>query len=411
MEDFRHGREAARRGEVLGPHPGAPLDGRKLRKVWLPIGSRRLIAGSSYPARSAAGHDAGVRPAGPGESTPWRFSLRGALKRGRRPERYGGVDLSRPHDKYFRRVFTNTADAASLLRAYVPEAVARTVRWATLDLLPARFVSSEWHDSESDLLFSVEQEPDAAPVLLYVLLEHQSSPDRWIRLRVLNYCVQVWERWRQTHKDERPLPLIVPLVLYHGAQPWQHEREFAELFTDAAPEWRWVPRFEHLLVDLAQQSAESVPGAPAARLAQVAMMAAFRQAREELLESATRLMGELYRAMGFDEVTKHVEYVLATQPDEYRSVFVDALRRNVPGRGGDVMNYVEQLIERGRREGRQEGHQKGRQEGKLEGQIRTIEGFLERDFPWSSIEAATGIDEAAFRKFKRQLDAADDGAT
>ena len=194
----------------------------------------------------------------------------------------------------------------------------------------------------------------------------------------------------------------MPLVLYQGGQPWQHEREFAELFTDAAPEWRCVPRFEHLLIDQAQQSPDSVPGALAARLAQVAMMAAFRQAREELLESATRLIGELYRAMGFDEVAKHVEYVLATQPDEYRSVFVDALRRNVPGRGGDVMNYVEQLIERGRRE--------GRREGKLEGQIRTIEGFLERDFSWSSIEAATGIDEAAFRKFKRQLDAADDGA-
>ena len=109
--------------------------------------------------------------------------------------------------------------------------------------------------------------------------------------------------------------------------------------------------------------------------------------------------------MGFDELTKHVEYVLATQPDEYRSVFVDALRRNVPGRGGDVMNYVEQLIERGRRKA------EGRREGRLEGKIRTIEGFLERDFSWSSIEAATGIDEAAFRKFKRQLDAADDGAS
>ena len=100
-----------------------------------------------------------------------------------------------------------------------------------------------------------------------------------------------------------------------------------------------------------------------------------------------------------------MEYVLATQPDEYRAVFVDALRRNVPGRGGDVMNYVEQLIERGRRE----GHQEGRREGKLEGQIRIIEGFLERDFSWSSIEAATGIDEAAFRKLKRQLDATDEG--
>ena len=34
------------------------------------------------------------------------------------------MELSRPHDKYFRRVFSNKADAASLLRAYVPEAVA-----------------------------------------------------------------------------------------------------------------------------------------------------------------------------------------------------------------------------------------------------------------------------------------------
>ena len=53
--------------------------------------------------------------------------------------------------------------------------------------------------------------------------------------------------------------------------------------------------------------------------------------------------------MGFDELTKHVEHVLATQ------------------------------------------------------------GFLERDFSWSSIEAATGIDEAAFRRgFLRQLTDATD---
>ena len=241
------------------------------------------------------------------------------------------------------------------------------MRWATLSLVPARFVSSDWHDSLSDLLFSVEREPDATPVLVYVLLEHQSSPNRWMPLRVLNYCVQVWVRWQETHEDEGRSPLIVPLVLYQGAQPWQHERELAALFADVAPKWRWVPRFEHVLIDQTRQSPDSVPGGLAARLAQVAMMAAFRQAREELLESATRLMGELYRAMGFDAVTKHVEYVLATQPDEYRSVFVDALRRNVPGRGGDVMNYVEQLIERGRREGRQEGRQEGRSPGRKAG--------------------------------------------
>ena len=60
----------------------------------------------------------------------------------------------------------------------------------------------------------------------------------------------------------------------------QYEREFAALFTAAAPEWHWVPRFEHLLIDQTEQRPESVPGELAARLAQIAMMAAFREARE-----------------------------------------------------------------------------------------------------------------------------------
>ncbi len=311
------------------------------------------------------------------------------------------MDPSRPHDKYFRSVFSNPANATSLLRAHVPGSLARTLKWSTLTLLPGRFVSPDWRDSEADLLFSVERATGATPVLVYVLLEHQSSPDRWMPLRLLNYCVQIWLRWRNRQEEERGLPLIVPLVLYQGADPWQYNREFAEFFANAEPEWRWVPRFEHLLIDQTEQSPESVPGAVAARLAQIAMMAAFREAREALLALATRLMGELYRAVGFAEVAKHVEYVLATQPDEHRAAFVASLRRNVPGRGGEVMNYVEQMVERGRRE--------GLQEGKLLGQVRTIEGLLGSDVPWSTIEAATGIDKATFRKLKQQVDATDDG--
>lgn len=78
------------------------------------------------------------------------------------------------------------------------------------------------------------------------------------------------------------------------------------------------------------------------------------------------------------------------------------------------MNYVEQMIERGPRqglrEGRQEGLHAGRREGELRGQVRTIERLLVCGVPWSTIEAATGIGEDAFRNLKRQLDGMDDGA-
>ena len=57
---------------------------------------------------------------------------------------------------------------------------------------------------------------------------------------------------------------------------------------------------------------------------------------------------------------------------------------------------------------RQEGRQEGLREGELKGEVLTIEGFLGRDAPWSTIEAATGIDEATFRRLKHQVEAADD---
>ena len=49
---------------------------------------------------------------------------------------------------------------------------------------------------------------------------------------------------------------------------------------------------------------------------------------------------------------------------------------------------------------------RSRAEGELRGKIVTIEGLLGQEVPWSTIEAATGIDEPAFRRLKRELAAA-----
>ena len=61
-------------------------------------------------------------------------------------------------------------------------------------------------------------------------------------------------------------------------------------------------------------------------------------------------------------------------------------------------------------EARQKGLQEGREEGRQEGLLETIEEFRQAGVEWSTIEAATGIDEATFDRLKHQLDA-DDGAT
>ena len=57
--------------------------------------------------------------------------------------------------------------------------------------------------------------------------------------------------------------------------------------------------------------------------------------------------------------------------------------------------------------GHAEGWAEGRREGELRGKVVTIEGLLGQEVPWSTIEAATGIDEAAFRRLRQQIDADD----
>ena len=186
---------------------------------------------------------------------------------------------------------------------------------------------------------------------------------------------------------------------------------------DAESGLGWVPQFEHLLIDQTEQNPESVAGTLGARLAQLALMAEYRredwESWEELLNQVVQLVDKLYPDAGIDRVALHVEYVLlGLKTNEQQQAFAEALRRTVPGRGGEIMTYVHKMIDEGIRKGRQEGIREGiregRREGELRGQLQTIQGFLGRDVPWSTIEAATGIDEATFWRLKQQLD--DNGA-
>ena len=98
------------------------------------------------------------------------------------------------------------------------------------------------------------------------------------------------------------------------------------------------------------------------------------------------------------------------EPERWRR-FRDAVSRVVPG-GAELMNKTEKMLEIYgevvKEEAQQEWRQKGRQEGVLITQVRTIEGLMGRDVPWSTIEAATGVDEAAFRRLKHQLETGGD---
>ena len=329
--------------------------------------------------------------------------------------------LYQPHDHLFRKVFSEATEAAGLLRPNLPEWLSSTLNWSTLTLLDRSYVDEELEASESDLLFEVQWQSGAGQagagaagskperLLLYVLFEHQSTPNRWMRFRLLEYCCRIWADALRADNKRAELPPIVPVVFYQGKRRWRHAREFAELFAEAVREWPWTPRFEHLLVDQSQAAVGDVRGGALGRVAQLALMAAARrrvsQARAAL-QMAAQYMGELAGSGRIEPFRAIVRYVITTQDKQTVREFGEALRRHVPGPGGDMKTYAEELLQEGLQKGLQEGLQKGRQEG----QLGMIENFLRAGIEWSVIEEATGIDQEAFQALRQRL-AESDGTT
>lgn len=166
---------------------------------------------------------------------------------------------SQPHDALFKSSLTPEA-ARALCRAVLPPELAAAFEGAELQPESEHFIEEALQERVSDVLYSTTLGEEEA--LVYVLFEHQSTVDPLMAFRVLRYLVRIWDWWL-ARQDGRPrrLPLIVPLVVYHGERAWDAPVRFEELVElpgGLAAAAHVVPRFEYVLDDLTQRTDEEL---------------------------------------------------------------------------------------------------------------------------------------------------------
>jgi len=303
--------------------------------------------------------------------------------------------VQHPHDKLFRTVFADTEEAALFLREHLPAALSERLDWPSLALIETSFVDEALRESESDLLYTVQMKESEVRAFLYLLFEHQSKPDPWMRFRLLKYMCRIWDESFKQRPEQSELPPILPVVFYQGERAWLPSTEFADLFPAAEREQSFLPRFAHYLIDQSGLAPEQVTGGLKARVAQLLMMAAVRAQVREALQAAAPLMAQLTRTGGIDYVAVFVLYLAATQERRVVTEFATEVHRYAPGTGGDMLTYAEEL--------RQEGLQEGLETGEIKGKVEMIESLLAVGAEWSLITRATGITPDEFETLKAQL--------
>jgi len=180
------------------------------------------------------------------------------------------------HDALFKRIFSVPENAAGELRSMLPPKLVAQLDLSQLELVEGSFVSRELRLRHTDLLFRVplrRPRNGRTHVYIYVVMEHQSTADPDMAFRMLEYMVRIWTKLRAGHPGRKKLPMIIPLVVHHGARAWSAPRTLHELVDGLFehPELRhFVPDFERLIDDLAVATDEDLMARPLAPVAQLA---------------------------------------------------------------------------------------------------------------------------------------------
>jgi predicted transposase/invertase (TIGR01784 family) len=278
--------------------------------------------------------------------------------------------LPNPHDALFKAVLGKPEHARGVLRAVMPPALAAALDWQSLTLRPGNFVDLALKEQHTDLLYSATWH-DGGELLVYFLFEHLSAPpkDGLMAYRLLRYQVRIWEDWLAEHPKARALPMIMPIVMYHGVTPWSAPRLFGALLDvplgvrpAVAP---YLVQFAYLLHDLSEISDAELRASAMTALAKlVALCFKHARTRADLLEILGRWMDvvrDVVRAPnGLKALAQVLCYLLEVSDHVQRDALTKLLERELgPEAKEAIVTAGQQLIEQGRQEGRQEGRQQG----------------------------------------------------
>jgi hypothetical protein len=101
-------------------------------------------------------------------------------------------------------------------------------------------------------------------ILLYILIEHQSEPERIMPLRALEYVATIYRyqerQWRRTHgsSDNVQFMPVLPIVFYTRTRTWESLGRLRDLVEEGEEFGDAIPDLEPIFVNLRALTAEQL---------------------------------------------------------------------------------------------------------------------------------------------------------
>lgn len=299
--------------------------------------------------------------------------------------------IAKAHDYFFRKMMSDIRVAREFFSTHLPQDILSATELDCLELQTGSHIDDLRQETIADILFKTKIAGREG--YLYLLADHQSSPDELMPFRILKYSCNIIDQHIKGGKSNR-IPLVVPFVVYHGKQEWNYSTDIADL-VDAPKELidqHFLKPFH--LIDLTRIEDAALKQHIWSGVMELTLKYIFARDMLPHLKEIMGLLKQLEKTNGKSYAEIVLTYILDRGELGNKDIFLDLVRSELtPELGDKMMTIAEQL----KAEGMQQGMQQGIEKGKLE----VAERLLAQKIELALIAEVTGLSLQKIEELKK----------
>ncbi|MEZ5673625.1 MAG: Rpn family recombination-promoting nuclease/putative transposase [Thiotrichaceae bacterium] len=298
------------------------------------------------------------------------------------------------YDRGYKKLFSNKALFQQLIESFVPFAWVNELDFEHCELLDKTFISKEYEQRESDVIYKIQLRGRTAYVV--ILIEFQSSPDKFMALRVLHYIASFYMRLAESEEKLNKLPAVFPIVIYSGQDKWTVPTNLAALIENNELLGEFALQFNYFKIAENEVSVERL--LEIGNTVSALFLGEAHYDRGLLIQALSKLCQHEDRQLVsilfnyFEQLFNH------NKLDEVDWRALDQVRSEQ-----EINMFLENMKicdDMAFQKGKLEGIYEGEQRGKLEGKLETAKAMLAEGLDVPLITKVTGLDIAEIDRLR-----------
>lgn len=322
--------------------------------------------------------------------------------------------INNKHDTWARAVLMNKKEASIFINLALELKEEYKIEENKLILQDNRFVTKSFYNKETDILYKIENKN------VYVLIEHQSTVDKHMAKRIIEYIVEIIrkdEKNRKIEDSKYKLPLVIPIVLYTGKRKWKAEKSIIQI-QERLPGYKNENFGEYVLIDTNEYNEEKLLNTKGI-LSKIILLDKTKCSKEieemydkieanKLSKEEKVMLNEYMCNISVDLISEDKFKELREKykiEEGGKQMLVETLRKEIKREGkklGEKLakDLAKELVEKETKEIRKEAKKEGMKQGQIIGLEKVAKVMLKENIDIETIKRCTLLSDEKLKKLK-----------